>query len=77
MKQVDYRDILPSVSVPTLVLHGQQDDQCPLSHGLLLADQIPTAQFVQWDEAGHNMLGHDACRLADAIDIFIKNEIKA
>jgi len=74
VKQADYRDILPLISVPTLVLHGAQDDQCPLSHGRLLADQIPEAQFSQWAGAGHNMMGHDPGRLAKMIAGFISKD---
>ena len=42
----DVRAILPSVSVPTLVVHRREDPVVPFSHGEYYASQIPGAQFV-------------------------------
>lgn len=70
VRQTDYRDVLAKVSVPALVLHGSEDDQCPVAHGRLLADRIPGALWDEWVGVGHNPMAHDAGRLADAIARF-------
>lgn len=44
--EMDIRDVLPSVRVPTLVLHCS-GDVFPLQAGRWLAEQIPDAQFVE------------------------------
>ncbi len=54
--KVNVVDLLPRVSVPTLVLHGRQDEVSPLSEGKLLASHIPGAEFVQLESRNHILL---------------------
>jgi class 3 adenylate cyclase/alpha-beta hydrolase superfamily lysophospholipase len=44
--QIDVRDVLSSVRLPTLVLHADGDSVVPLAAGRQLADGIPGARFV-------------------------------
>jgi pimeloyl-ACP methyl ester carboxylesterase len=44
---------LSGVRVPTLVLHGGDDNLLPLPNGKLLARDIPGARIRVWDDAGH------------------------
>ncbi|HEY5946882.1 MAG TPA: alpha/beta fold hydrolase [Kofleriaceae bacterium] len=53
---VDVVDLLPRVSVPTLVLHARRDEITPFSQGQLLASAIPNARFVELDSANHVLL---------------------
>ena len=46
---MDVREILPSIQVPTLVLHGKQLSSVPFSHGRFLAAGIPGAMFVPFE----------------------------
>lgn len=52
-------DLLPDVSVPTLVMHATYDEVVPLSEGRLLAGKIPNARFVQLDSRNHVLLEHE------------------
>ncbi|HWT78637.1 MAG TPA: adenylate/guanylate cyclase domain-containing protein, partial [Candidatus Methylomirabilis sp.] len=45
--EIDVRDILPSIQVPTLVLHRTGDLVCAIDNGRYLADHIPNAKFVE------------------------------
>ncbi len=54
--EVDVRDLLAQVRVPTLVLHGDRDQIAPLSQGRLLASHIPGAAFVQLRSENHVLL---------------------
>jgi len=45
--EVDTRAILPTLSVPTLVLHRLSDRLLPCQAGRYMAEQIPTARFVE------------------------------
>lgn len=54
--EVDIRELLPQVSVPTLVLHASDDEVVPLSEGRLLASTIPGAEFVQLESRNHILL---------------------
>ena len=42
---IDVRSILPSVRVPTLVLHRQNDALVPVEQGRQLAERIPTPRL--------------------------------
>jgi len=55
----DFRSVLPGIAVPTLVIHGSADDQCPLDHGRLIADTIPGAELALLDGGVHNILAQD------------------
>jgi pimeloyl-ACP methyl ester carboxylesterase/DNA-binding SARP family transcriptional activator len=71
---IDVRDLLAQVSVPTLVLHTDEDAVVPFSAGRHLATHIPDAQFVQLDSKNHIILEHEPAwkRAADAIKQFLE-----
>jgi class 3 adenylate cyclase len=52
--EFDVRDILPSIRVPTLVMHRRQDPFIKIEHSRYMAEQIPGARFVEL-EGGDNM----------------------
>lgn len=54
--QVNTRDLLPKVRVPTLVLHARYDEVVPFSMGTILASEIPDARFVQLESRNHVLL---------------------
>lgn len=70
-RQADLTPTLSEVNVPTLVLHGSADDQCPLSHGELLATTIPQARLKVWPGGGHNLMAEDPRGMAEAIAGFV------
>jgi pimeloyl-ACP methyl ester carboxylesterase len=45
--EIDVRDILPDIQVPTLVIHRIDDRAVPVSHGRYLADHIPDARLFE------------------------------
>jgi class 3 adenylate cyclase len=47
LAEIDSRALLPTVRVPTLVLHHTDDPVIPLAMGKEVADLIPCAKFVQ------------------------------
>jgi pimeloyl-ACP methyl ester carboxylesterase/DNA-binding SARP family transcriptional activator len=54
--QLDVRELLPKVSVPTLVLHSRGDAMVPIEAGRLLAAAIPGARFVALPGQNHMLL---------------------
>ncbi|WP_426700111.1 alpha/beta fold hydrolase [Rhodanobacter sp. Col0626] len=56
---VDVRDLLEQVRVPTLILHSSHDQIAPVSQGRLLASRILGATFVQLDSPNHVLLEHE------------------
>ena len=51
--EIDIRDVLPSISVPTLVLHRTGDRCLKVEEGRYLASRIPHAAFVELDGDDH------------------------
>jgi pimeloyl-ACP methyl ester carboxylesterase len=49
----DYRDVLPAISVPTLLLYGEEDVRSPLTVAREMQRQIPGAQLVVIPDVGH------------------------
>ncbi|MFG1934607.1 adenylate/guanylate cyclase domain-containing protein [Mycobacterium sp. NPDC048908] len=52
LTQVDVTDVLPSVRVPTLVLH-RRDEAIPVEFAREIAAQIPSARLVELDGVDH------------------------
>jgi pimeloyl-ACP methyl ester carboxylesterase len=50
---IDVRDIVPSVRVPTLILHSEGDMICHVENGRFLAREIPNARYVELEGADH------------------------
>ncbi len=51
--QIDVRDILPTIRVPTLVLHRRDDQAIPIEDGRYIADRIAGARFVELPGRDH------------------------
>jgi pimeloyl-ACP methyl ester carboxylesterase len=58
---------LSSITVPTLVIHGTADPMFPLGHGEALAEEVPKAQLVALEGAGHGLDRADWDAVAPAI----------
>jgi class 3 adenylate cyclase len=52
--EFDVRHVLPSIRVPTLVMHRREDSFIKVEHSRYLAEQIPGARYVEL-EGGDNM----------------------
>ncbi len=50
-----WRERLPTLDVPTLVLHGVDDPVLPYGHGLALAREIPGARLLALERTGHEL----------------------
>ena len=70
VQKADFRKMLPEIAIPTLVVHGLDDDQCPINHGRRMAQSIPAAQLDEWTATGHNPMAKDPIRFARAIAEF-------
>ena len=56
---IDVRDLLPQVSVPTLVLHSQGELAVPFDCARELAASIPDARLVALDSRNHVITEHE------------------
>jgi pimeloyl-ACP methyl ester carboxylesterase/DNA-binding CsgD family transcriptional regulator len=56
---LNVRDLVPRVRVPTLVLHARHDEIVPFEAGKQLAAEIPNAEFVSLDSRNHILLADE------------------
>jgi class 3 adenylate cyclase len=69
--EIDVRHVLPTVSVPTLVLHRTGDRACNVEHGRYLAQHIPEAKYVEFPGDDHLPWVGDVDALYDEIQAFL------
>jgi pimeloyl-ACP methyl ester carboxylesterase len=67
---VDVRDLLPTVGVPTLVLHRRDDGLIPVADAHYLAENIPDATLRVLEGADHFVSG-DPAQILDEIEPFV------
>lgn len=58
---------LSEIDAPTLVIHGTADPMFPIGHGEALAHEIPGAQLMRLDGAGHGVERTDWKPIAGAV----------
>ncbi len=67
----DVRDRLGEVHVPTLVIGGSADRLTPIKYAQFLAQNIPGAQLVEVENAGHMVMLERAPEVSDAVARFV------
>lgn len=68
---IDVRHVLPSIRVPTLVLHRRDERFVPVEHGRYLAAHIPGARMVELEGDDHLFFAGDADAALDEIEEFV------
>ena len=70
--EINIDNILPSILVPTLVLHRTEDPTVSIQAGRFLAEHIPHAKLIELDGPDHiYWLGDNALQVADLVADFI------
>src|SRR3954471_21139374 len=70
--EINIDNILPSIAVPTLVLHRTEDPTVSIQAGRFLAEHIQHAKLVELDGPDHiYWIGDNALQIADLITGFI------
>jgi pimeloyl-ACP methyl ester carboxylesterase/DNA-binding winged helix-turn-helix (wHTH) protein len=70
--RIDIRRVLPTVRVPTLVLHRSGDRCLRVEEGRYVARGIPDARFVELPGDDHLPFVGDANRLLDEVERFVR-----
>ncbi len=65
--EIDVRHILPSIHVPTLILHRKGDSTVPVEAGRYLAQHIPGAKYVELPGDDHLLQAFDR----DVLDLLL------
>jgi class 3 adenylate cyclase len=69
--EIDVRDILPTIRVPTLILHRRGDLVAPVEGARLMAEQIPGARLVEFDGSDHVPFTGDFEPVVDEMEEFL------
>jgi class 3 adenylate cyclase len=68
---MDVREVLPTIRVPTLVLHREKLQSIPFEQGRYVADHVPGAKLVTLPGADVGMYSEDADEILDHIEEFL------
>lgn len=67
-ESIDLREVVPSITAPTLVLHPVDDRLIPIEFGYDLAERLPDARMVELPGEDHLYFGGDRPRLDRLLD---------
>lgn len=69
--EIDVRPVLPTINVPTLVLHRRDDAFRPVDTSRYLAERIPGAKLVELEGRDHLPYAGDFHAVADEVQEFL------
>ena len=69
--EYDVRSVLPSIRVPTLVMHRRDDSLIDPRHSQYIADRIPGAKLVMLEGSDNLMVAGDSDAIIDEIEEFL------
>ena len=69
--EIDVRDVLPAIRVPTLVIHRTGDRGVPVEAGRYLAQHIPDAKLVELPGVDHYPFVGDSDAILDEVEEFL------
>jgi non-heme chloroperoxidase len=67
----DYRDVLPTIDVPTLICWGEHDRLLPVSGAPYMHEHIPGARLELFDHSGHCPFLEEADRFNRVVQDFL------
>jgi class 3 adenylate cyclase len=69
--EIDVRDILPSVRVPTLLIHRAGDRAVPARSSRFMSEHIPNAKYVELEGGDHLWFAGDVNAIFDEVEEFL------
>jgi class 3 adenylate cyclase len=75
--EIDVRNILPAIRVPTLVLHRRDDRGADFEEGRYIAERIPGAKFVALEGEDHLLWAGDQDSVLDEVEEFLTGSRQA
>lgn len=74
LAEIDVREILPAVNVPTLILHRTDERVATVEGARYMAEQIPGARLVEFEGSDHLPMFGDSHALIDEMEEFLTGE---
>jgi pimeloyl-ACP methyl ester carboxylesterase/DNA-binding winged helix-turn-helix (wHTH) protein len=69
--EIDVRNVLPSIRVPSLVIHRSEDQCLKVEEGRFVAERIPAAKFVELPGDDHLPFVGDQDAILDEVEEFL------
>src|SRR5687767_4553845 len=69
--EIDVRQVLPSIRVPTLVIHRREDQCLKVEEGRYVAERIPGARYVELPGRDHLPFVGDQDAILDEVEEFL------
>ena len=69
--EIDVRNVLPSIRVPTLVIHRKGDECLKVEEGRYVAARIPGAKYVELEGRDHLPFVGDQDAILDEVEEFL------
>jgi pimeloyl-ACP methyl ester carboxylesterase len=70
-REIDVRDVLPAVRIPTLILHRTGDRNIGIQHARYMAERIPGARLVELPGDDHVPWVGDSDAILDEVEEFL------
>jgi class 3 adenylate cyclase/pimeloyl-ACP methyl ester carboxylesterase len=70
-REIDVRQVLPTVRVPALVMHGSEDQIVPVEAGAYTARRLSSARFIELPGVGHVALSAGGTQIQAEIERFL------
>lgn len=70
-REIDVRQVLPTVRVPALVMHGSEDQIVPVQAGAYTARRLSSARFIELPGVGHVALSTGGTQIQAEIERFL------
>jgi class 3 adenylate cyclase len=74
-RKYDIRDVLPTITAPTLVIHLDGNMSIPAAHGLYIASTIPGARVVLIPGTDHLFLRNYGTPVIDEVEQFVTGSV--
>jgi pimeloyl-ACP methyl ester carboxylesterase len=71
MTMSELTDQLPNITIPVLVVHGEEDLAIPITHALPMVEALPSVTFARISDAGHTPNLENPVVVNDAIGEFL------
>ena len=72
--EFDVRDVLPSIRVPTLVMHRREDTFIKVEHSRYIAEHMPGARYVELEGTDNMFAVGDSESIIGEIEEFLTGE---
>jgi class 3 adenylate cyclase len=71
LMETDIRDVLPTIQVPTLLIHRTDDTMISVEHSRYMAERIPDAKLIEFPGRDHLWYFGDQDPLVDEVEEFL------